>query len=241
MPVGHSEHYRDGHCPSDHSGANARLTRESDELAKRTSDVYKALRRSQRYQFNNYSCSVATVAMLINGARRLLNNEAILEEIDQRKILERVNLGHWAERVSDAGYKGRHGLPFSDFGRVVKAGFDAFNIPVSNIETVATPPQAVDQASRRNHLRAALESMTSSDRELIGAYFTQGVFIGQWHGHHISPVGAYNVKGQRVLILDVDAERFEPYWVQFERFFEGLLGRTNIYNDKGGGYVRIRL
>ena len=215
--------------------------RESDRQVKRASKVYRALTRFQQYQFNNYSCSAATVAMLVNGARQLLNHGGGIDEIHQQEILKRVTCGHWAQRVSDAGYRGRHGLPFSDFAQVVKASFRAFGIPFAAIEAVATPPKAAGEKARQDRLRSALASMARTDRELIGAYFTQGVFIGQWHGHHISPVGAYNTAEERVLILDVDAERFEPYWVTLECFYEGLLGLTNIFNDKGGGYVRILL
>lgn len=239
--MGPSDYKKDPHNQSDLSNRTDPLIHECDGRVKRTSKVYKALRFFQQYQFNDYACSVATVAMLVNSARCLSNNGVKQREIDQQEILKRTTVGHWSERVSDAGYRGRHGLPFNDFSQVVRASFNAFRIPYSTIEAVATPPQAGNPANHRDHLRLALESMAHSDRELIGAYFTQGVFIGQWHGHHISPVGAYNTVDQRVLILDVDAERFDPYWVPLNRFYEGLLGCTNIYNNKGGGYVRIRL
>jgi hypothetical protein len=239
--MGISGHNQDRHCQSGHIGRADRSTRRNDDRAMSTSEVYSALRRFQQYQFNNYSCSVATVAMLVNAARCLMNNGAKHRVIHQEEILKRVTLDHWAERVSAAGYKGRHGLPFDHFGRVVKASFNAFDIPYFTIEAVATPPQAADKKTHWSRLLAALESMAHSDRELIGAYFTQGAFIGQWHGHHVSPVGAYNAADQRVLILDVDAEQFDPYWVPLERFYEGLLGQTNIYNNIGGGYVSIRL
>jgi len=67
----------------------------------------------------------------------------------------------------------------------------------------------------------------------------QGVFTGDYFGGHISPIGAFDPVGSRVLILDVDKDTENPYWVPFELFFEGLVGESKTIGPKGGGYVSI--
>lgn len=192
-------------------------------------------------QFNNYSCSAAAVATVINAIRRLSAGPAASRPLSPQEILERVDCHHWRERVSDTGHHGLRGMPLFEFGEVVRAALNAFRIPFTRVDTVGIHPEMDDLGSRRADLRRWLDAMVGSPTGFMIAHFTQGEYFGEWYGGHISPVGAYDRQNERVLILDVDPDCPAPYWVSFDRFFEGLIGRAKVIGSKGGGYVRIEL
>ena len=55
---------------------------------------------------------------------------------------------------------------------------------------------------------------------------------------HISPIGAYDKTHMRVLIMDVDREWYEPYWVSDERLLLAMSKKTEKYGF--GGYLWIK-
>jgi hypothetical protein len=132
-------------------------------------------------------------------------------------------------------------MPLLEFGEVVADALAAFRIPAHGVDTVAILPQAADLRARRMGLLGDLLAAAGSERFFLIAHFTQGEYFGDWYGGHISPVGTYDVVRQRVLVLDVDPECPGPYWVSFDRFFKGMIGRSKVIGSLGGGYVRIEL
>ncbi len=200
-----------------------------------------ALLASRVTQFNGFSCSVAAVATVLNAIRRLSGAAGPFRPLPQEGILDRVDRHHWRERVSDEGYRGLHGMPLAEFGDVVAAALEACGISFGRVATVAVHPRVGDLDERRADLLRALRAQADSPGDFLIAHFTQGEYFGDWYGGHISPVGAYDRENGRVLVLDVDPECPAPYWVTFDRFFEGLLGRRKVIGSAGGGYVRIEL
>jgi hypothetical protein len=217
------------------------LSPDDPRLATTAARKTSALLASRVAQFNNYSCSAAAVATVVNAIRRLSGASGSSKPLSPQEILSRVDCHHWRERVSDRGYRGRHGMPLFEFGEALRAALDACRIFAQRLEVIGFHPGMNDLADRRAGLEQALRAFAALPGDFLIAHFTQGVYFGDWYGGHISPVGAYDERSGQVLVIDVDPECPSPYWVSFERFFEGLLGRAKIIGAKGGGYVRVGL
>jgi hypothetical protein len=204
----------------------------------------EALLANRVAQFNSYSCSAAALATVVNAILTLGQPAAAGQDrrhLSQHEILTRVDLHHWRERVSEAGYMGLHGMPLQQFGDVVRAALTACGIVFQRVDTVHIHPRLEDPASRKRCLRRALRDLAETPHVFLIAHFTQGEYFGHWYGGHISPVAAFDRAAERVLVLDVDPECPAPYWVSLDRFFNGLVGRSKVIGTPGGGYVEIRL
>jgi len=193
-------------------------------------------------QMTPYSCSAASISIVLNGAKSKgirRDNEA---NISEKEILKKVNVENFRELLSEKGFEGRHGLSIEALGKVVEASLKAFDIPYIFIKTEALSNKMPDIDSKKARLLEILEENEKSGRDFIIAHFNQGVFTDSYFGAHISPVGAFDNKNKRVLILDVDREWYEPYWISFDTFFKGLSEPSKLYGGYGnGGYVWVKL
>ena len=86
----------------------------------------------------------------------------------------------------------------------------------------------------RGLLRQSLADPT--DRLLVNYHRSA---VGQQGGGHISPLAAYDERGDRVLLLDVARYRYPPVWVPIERLWQGM---RMVDPDSGlsRGLVRLR-
>lgn len=195
-------------------------------------------------QFHESSCSVASVAGMINTlmARQGKSPEP---PVTQQDLLEHVKAAHWKERMSEDGYKGRRGLPLDVLGQVVKASLDTYNIAYLSVETVQTTrhPETID--SSRDLLLSRLKRFEEQGDCLLIAHFDQGCFLPEMHIPHISPVGGFDPDTQSVKMLDVDNTLTSPYQVSFDIFYRGLSTNYNAvfrhYGYAEGGYVFVRM
>lgn len=206
----------------------------------------QALRLNFVHQFNERSCSVASVSMVLNAARMIVHPMGDHEApITQEDILARVDTIHWRERVSRKGYHNRRGLPIEMLGIAVESSFATYRISFEAMDVVALHSKIHDMERRKEELRLRLIGFEKGNDTFLIAHFNQGIFTGGPHIPHISPVGAFDHKKDRVMILDVDPELTEPYWVPFETFFKGLTwdyyGILKKFGYVGGGYVWICL
>ena len=221
------------------------LSRSSAYFQQNPDSPFYILKPNLAPQFNESSCSVASVAAVLNATSDLSRQTDGKTSISQEEILERVDVVHWKERVSRKGHKNRRGLTIDMLGQAVEAALRTYNIPCERIDVVSLNPNMTGIEKRKEELRQRLKSLEKTDTFFIIAHFNQGIFTGGLHIPHISPVGAYDNEKNRVLILDVDPEQPEPYWVTFETFFEGLTWDYHSilkkYGYNGGGYVWIRL
>jgi hypothetical protein len=186
-------------------------------------------------QFNEAACSAASVAMVVNAAVRAarpLGNET--RNITQEVLLDQVEVAHWKARLSTLGYFGHHGLTLSQLGEVSEAALHTFGASRATVEVVAADgsPQGLAR------FRAALAANERSARDAIILHFIQdGVTAAPGGPYpHISPVGAYDAATKRVLVLDVDREWYEPYWVADEVLWKAMSVSTFWFGN--GGWVR---
>lgn len=202
------------------------------------------LHRFHVKQFHESSCSVASVASVINA---LMNRQGTSGDppITQKDLLEQVKSAHWKERMSENGYKGRRGLPLNILGQVVKASLDAYDIHYKIVEIVQATRDPEKAVSCQQQLLFRLSQFEQHGDCLIIAHFDQGSFLPEFHIPHISPIGGFDPVNSTVKILDVDSTQTFFYQISFDRFYKGISTDYNAifrhYGYAEGGYVFIQL
>lgn len=203
----------------------------------------RALYRHHVKQYHEASCSVATVAAVLNAVRTIQGMDGA--PIGQHDLLETVRAGHWKQRMSPGGHNGRRGLPLPLLGQVVRAGLDAYRIPGATVETVPMPRQSWRRQQVEAILRQRLEDFETRGEGILIAHFDQGAFVPGLNIPHISPVGGFDRASGDVVILDVDPDQQSPYKVTFPTFCQGLASNYHyVFRPFGygsGGYVYVTL
>ena len=189
-------------------------------------------------QNNSLSCSVATVAMVLNAIARTQGDlRASDANYQQSKLIDDVKAAHWKEHVTGNGWKGRAGLTLAELEEVVLDTFKTYGIKgwtVSRRSFKDATPKALGE------LRAILEANEASANDFVILHFLQDRLTNDPGGPyaHISPVGAYDAASGRVLVLDVDREYYGPYWVSVERLLTALSAKTPAFGH--GGLLIVR-
>jgi len=200
-----------------------------------------ALQRQHVRQYHEASCSVASVATMLNAIRAINGSGA--EPITQQVLLDTVHRGHWKARMQPEGHKGRRGLPLRVLGAVTAASLRAYGIPPLRVEVIPAPARRAKAAKRR--LRNRLMRFETRGDCLLLAHFNQGALVPALSIPHISPVGGYDRAADRVLMLDVDPDQPARYSVTFERFYRALsceyLGLLRPFGYDRGGYIFVQL
>ena len=182
----------------------------------RRDDSHDGLSPSQPFVFGNLvsyyvpqhderSCSVASVAMLVNAVRagRPAKNDCVTP----RELLSRVGRPDWISAVGPGG----DGVGLEELAGLVRHSLSVCGIKRSAVDCVH-----VRRASRRarSKARQALLEAACSPNHFIVVNFLQSLYTGNpaaTVGHH-APVGGYDAQ-RRVFILDPDSRWHEPYWV----------------------------
>lgn len=186
-------------------------------------------------QFNDCSCSTAAVTMVVNGflhaaGRTLADTE---RNVTQADLLARVREIPWQELVSPAGSRGRHGLELGELAMATKCSLDQYGLADGCVEIVEFA------AGDLPRLRQVLARNEADAHDYLLAHFVQDELTGARGGPypHVSPVGAYDAATGRVLILDVDRDWYEPYWVSDQDLLRALTRSTEACGQ--GGLVRV--
>jgi len=202
-----------------------------------------ALLKHHVKQYNEASCSVATVVSIVNAIREIQSNKPT--PISQMDILERVRTGNWKERMSEKGDNGKRGLPLPLLGDIVKSSLDAYGIRYERTEITSSPDNKLQEEKILKELKSRLSDFETKGDCLIIAHFDQGAFLRTLNIPHISPVGGFDITNGDVTILDVDPDQKKPYKIIFDTFCNGIF--SNYHNllrpfgFKSGGYVFIKL
>lgn len=171
-------------------------------------------------QFNEASCSVASVVTVVNALREFQGHRS--NPITQVDILEKVRTGYWKERMSPGGHNGKRGLPLPLLGEIVKSSLDAYSLAYKTVETVHGAKDRLRAQEKEEELKDRLVDFENSAKCLIIAHFDQGAFVRTPNIPHISPVGQFNTQTGDVTILDVDPEQDSVYKVPFDTFCKGV-------------------
>jgi len=201
-----------------------------------------ALLKHHVKQFHESSCSVATVVSVVNAIRAIKGGDHL--PVRQMDILEKVQTGHWKERMGETGYNGKRGLPLPLLGKIVKSSLDAYGIPYKAVETIPVHKKFGRLEKIKKDLRNRLSDFEAKGNCLIIAHFDQGAFVPGLNIPHISPVGGFDAPNGYVTVLDVDPEQEKSYKITFQTFCKGLSRYPHIlklFGYESGGYVFIKL
>ncbi len=186
-------------------------------------------------QENERSCSVASIAMLVNAARSLWQPTAGEAPVSQQQLLHCVGNARWNAAVGPGG----EGVELDDMAGLVGHSLTAFGFSRFEIETVHV--DRITPVLRLKARRELIETAHSTGRFVI-ANFLQGIYTEDRCGNigHYAPVAACDPRGRGALIFDPDPRGYQPYWVDEDRFLEGMATR----DDSCGlsrGYLSVRL
>ena len=185
-------------------------------------------------QITDSACSVASVAAVLNGARAFVAKTADDKLITQAALLEKNE--EWKARISKEGWgeKKAHGTSLDFLRDLTESAFKAngfLNVEVKAVHVRDQSPKTLKA------VHDALVENEKSAQDFIIANFNQKNYTDDADAGHISPVGAYDAKKKRVLILDTDRDWYEPYWISERAFIEGMNTKDNEKNDYRGFLV----
>ena len=184
-------------------------------------------------QQDGVSCSLATLTMLVNAARR--NTRLGSEEplVAQPSLRRRVNSPIWERGLAPDG----EGVTLDELGVLAAQSLRAFGLEPVHVQ-VAHVPEASAQALAR--LREALSANEASGDDWLFVNFLAATYVGAGDYGHIAPVGAYDADTRRALILDPDRDWYEPYWVPDEVLLAGMATRDSVTGEPRG-YLQVSM
>lgn len=188
-------------------------------------------------QLNEYSCSVATIAAVVNALTRA--GQTLVESdrnATHTSLLDSVKTVKWAERMQKGGVNGQVGLTLDQLADVVTEALKQQGVKSPKVEKVRV--SADDKATRELWRRTLAANEMSSD-DFILIHFTQDslTLAGGGPYPHISPIGAFDAETGRALVFDVDREYYEPYWVADALIVKAMSVKTPSYGY--GGWIRV--
>jgi len=190
-------------------------------------------------QSNELSCSVASVTMVLNGIIRAGRSlRAQDTNVTQAKLIEKIEAINWKERVTPGGVNGEIGLKLDQLEVVLKETLNKYSVPYYEIDRIEVTN--VDESALIK-FRSALTANEGNGNDFILIHFLQDLVTDAPGGPypHISPIGAYDKTNKRVLVMDVDRDWYEPYWVSDERLLLAMSKKTKKYGF--GGYLWIHM
>ena len=184
-------------------------------------------------QQDDRSCSVASVAMVVNAARVGKKLTADDELVTQSGLLKRLQSTDWPKWVGTGG----HGVTLDQLRSLVENALKSYGVEGATVQVVHTTDAS---AQTKALLHKALVASESSPRAFIIINFIQGAYTGDADVGHIAPVGAYDSGRKRVLVLDPDRQWYEPYWVSEETLIKGMVTHDNE-SGISRGYLLVEL
>jgi hypothetical protein len=209
------------------------LARDNDYFRSAPAVDFWALAPYYVGQQDDVSCSLASLTMLVNAARRgqaLRSDEPL---VTQARLLERVASDVWKRGLAAGG----SGVTLDQLAVLAKQSLQSFGIQPERLEVThvagASPPAL-------ERLRTLLRANESSASDWLLLDFLARNYVGTGDYGHIAPVGAYDAARQRVLVFDPDRQWYEPYWVPDE---VALAGMATLDPDSGKprGYLYVSL
>ena len=168
-------------------------------------------------------CGVASIVMVLNALN--LPAPSVPEYEPYRTFTQENVLTPQTDAVLPRDVLARQGMTLDQIGAIL-----------------LTQPVKVE-------VHHAAESSADEFRSLARSYLGEpGHFVlinylrrtlGQESGGHISPLGAYDGKTDRFLILDVARYKYPPVWVKTSDIFEAMNTKDADNADKTRGFVLV--
>jgi hypothetical protein len=193
------------------------LSRDHGYIQQNPAPAYWALSPYLIHQHTDSSCSLATATMLLNGARALDGVARLGDFIGERGLLDRLGDEHWRREITPPD---GNGLSTEELAAKLERCLALYAL--SNWSVTSRLVAAVDRPTLAA-LHQELAEMERKGDRLIGANYHLATTYGDdWDIGHFSPIGAYDAAGDRVLLLDVWKEDYEPCWLPLERLLAGM-------------------
>ena len=210
------------------------LSRDHAYFQRAAAPDYWALAPYYVGQENDAGCSLASLTMLVNAARRTTALTSDDPLVTQTLLFERVHSDIWQRGLAPGG----DGVTLAELAELARQSLAAFALPSPHVETTHVPgasPQALER------LRAALRQNEASANDYLLLNFDVRAYVGVGDYGHIAPVGAYDIDGQRVLVLDPDRTWYEPYWIPDTVALAGMATGDSVTGQpRGYLYVTLR-
>lgn len=177
-------------------------------------------------QLTDSSCSLASATMIVNAA---LSHQAFgvnRHLASQKELLNQVNNNQWREAVKQFG----DGVSLNQLKVYLESA-----LIVYGVKNVTVTMKLMDHNKEENEriFSQALQESETTGKTFIIVNFNQKFVTNKESVGHFSPIGAYDIKNQRVLVMDPDRKYYEPYWVPLK-----LLLKSMSTPDQKGGYYR---
>ena len=196
---------------------------------------YWAISPFYKPQETDSDCSVANVVILINVFRGISYAGGKL--VTPKTLLATVKNWTWLSQTREHS----EGVTFNEMQDYLQQALKVYGLKDYEIE-ILRPTEF--SPSSLSQVRDLLRKNELSDRDVVLAYFNQGVLTGEWDGPHISPVGAYDEARDRVLIMDVDRQYYVPYWTSITKLLEAMVkptpSRFGHLSGKSGGLIWVK-
>ncbi|MBY0472463.1 phytochelatin synthase family protein [bacterium] len=219
--------------PKPKYGPNAKTLHEAhDYFRSHAAPDYWAIAPYYVPQFNDRACSVASVTMVLNAARKDWKLSADDALITQQTLLDKPGLETWKKAVGDGG----KGVTLDELGGYVEKAFQAAGF--TKVETEIVHFKDTSPTSLKK-LREILNSNEKSERSFVIINFLQGIYTGDADIGHIAPIGTYDSGKKSALVMDPDRSWYVPYWVSDEVLLKGM-ATADPGSGKNRGLVWIK-
>ncbi len=219
------------------------VSRSHEYLQKAAAPDYWALSPYYLSQKTGGSCSVASVATVMNGLRASQALTADDELVTEETLLKKSGDKDWAARVGHGSVLStlmamatkKGGVTLDLLGKNIESALKAYGFTDLKVDVVHA-----DQADAATlaKLKTTLEQNEKSAQDFMIINFEQGKLTGDTGGGHISPIGAYDAKADKVLVMDVDRQWYEPYWTSSKALLDSM-ATPDSESKRNRGYVWI--
>lgn len=174
-------------------------------------------------QKNQAFCGVASMVMVLNAmgvkAPPAAGYEPFATFTQDNLLNERT------EAILPLQTLLKQGMTLTELGRILAS----YNIPVD-------VTHADDEGLERFRSSTTRQLSTAGGHVLVN-YLRRA--IGQETGGHISPLGAYDAKSDRFLILDVSRYKYPPVWVTAPELYAAMNTADRDNEGRRRGYVLV--
>ena len=192
-------------------------------LETRALEAYFPISVAFETQKNQAYCGVASMVMVLNALGVPAPSSP---EFQPYAIFTQDNvLNDKTDVILPRDVLAHHGMTLDQLGHILSL------YPVA-VEVHHASPGGADEFRR-----LASEALASDHRFVLVNFLRKA--LGEERGGHISPLGAYDEKADRFLILDVARYKYPPVWVKTSDLFDAMNTTDSDNNNKTRGYVLI--
>ncbi len=181
-------------------------------------------------QHNDKACGVASSIMVLNALFAPSRNTADGKNVDVEEISKMD-----PKFKKNVGPNGK-GFQLDELGETLTKALE--NAEAGPYTVTVDRFDGKDSRAELKRLEKLLAANEKNPNDFILINFLQSVLTGDPQGSvgHIAPIGAYDAKKKRALIMDPDRKYYQPYWVPVAKVFDAI-NTTDPSKSKKRGLV----